>query len=379
MQQCPRLDEMLLQAMADKHHLQPALDELPTEYVGAVVALLDPEALPVERAARFVRAPQYWRRRAEARWKVCRPEEHGRDWKRLFLERHAEEAIGGFVPSKGGVTLRGLRDTLRACRPYVTRLRLEELPSHANLWELLGDFPLLSSLSVTYRAKRLAMDYDKSLYGLTDDDVSAVGTLVQNTRTLVHLALPECRLGDSQAARLCEALARNDTVTELDLSRNRLGDAACEALAGLVGGGASALQTLALADNRAHEAGAAALAAALGGSEVRALDLGMNPIGDRGAAAVASAAAAAGVERLGLASTGAGEAATAALAAALPGSQVRALDVSGNGDAFGRGGALEEAAAAAPRLVRFSAHGTAADGSEGVRRAVRLHRRGEQQ
>jgi Ran GTPase-activating protein (RanGAP) involved in mRNA processing and transport len=113
---------------------------------------------------------------------------------------------------------------------------------------------------------------------------------------LAELHLSRNRLDDAS----CEALARllaaprqragtGAALVHLDLSRNEISDAGVKALAEGLRGNAH-LADLSLRDNRIGLFGASALASALGdkGSGLRRLDMGVNEIGDEGTASLST-------------------------------------------------------------------------------------------
>jgi hypothetical protein len=103
------------------------------------------------------------------------------------------------------------------------------------------------------------------------------------------------QITDAGAAALAEVLPGSQ-VTELDLSSNQITDAGAAALAqGLPG---SQVTTLNLELNQITDAGAAALAEALPGSRITLLQLAGNQITDAGAAALAEALSGSQVEML---------------------------------------------------------------------------------
>ena len=110
-------------------------------------------------------------------------------------------------------------------------------------------------------------------------------------------ALELAQITDAGAAALAEALPGSQ-VTALGLCGNQITDAGAAALAEALPG--SQVTTLYLDDNQITDAGAAALAEALPGSQVTELDLGGNGITDVGAAALAQALPGSQVTTLGL-------------------------------------------------------------------------------
>ena len=98
------------------------------------------------------------------------------------------------------------------------------------------------------------------------------------------LAFAENKISDSGAAALADAVAKNKVLTTVDASKNQLGAGGVKALAGL-----ASLSALNLSGNPIGDAGAAAYAEAVGSeqSKIVRVQLAGCSIGDDGAAALA--------------------------------------------------------------------------------------------
>ncbi len=106
---------------------------------------------------------------------------------------------------------------------------------------------------------------------------AAVAAVFANTTTLTTLRLWKNQIGDAGA----QALATNTTLTTLNLSNNQVGDAGAQALAQKN----TTLTQLDLSNNQVGDAGAQALAT---NTTLTTLDLSENKIGDAGAQALAT-------------------------------------------------------------------------------------------
>jgi len=67
-----------------------------------------------------------------------------------------------------------------AARPYIFSLSIEELPSHLDLRILFKTIPTLARLSITYGAKHLGADYDRTLFGMTMEDAASLAKCIKN-------------------------------------------------------------------------------------------------------------------------------------------------------------------------------------------------------
>jgi Leucine-rich repeat (LRR) protein len=189
----------------------------------------------------------------------------------------------------------------------VHTLYLSELQSHLDLGDLLYDFPHLSTLDLRWGAKKVGMDFDRSLFGMSlGDSVGLAKLLGQGSGNITRLSLRENLLGDEQILLLMGGLnpsnlGANQSLTFLDLSHNKIGDIGAKRLAQLLDGGASqsasgvgdffagstVLTELNLSDNHIHSAGAVAFGAALANNRgLRRLDLSLNSLGDAGGVAL---------------------------------------------------------------------------------------------
>ena len=79
----PRLDDLVIKCLAENYDIYPALDFIPAEYVDNVIALLDPAAIELTLAAKFIKTEKFWQRLSQERWPICEPAKHGLSWKRL--------------------------------------------------------------------------------------------------------------------------------------------------------------------------------------------------------------------------------------------------------------------------------------------------------
>ncbi len=128
---------------------------------------------------------------------------------------------------------------------------------------------------------------------LGDEGVRELCIALRGHATLTCLRAPVVAAGPEAARRLGGLLRNCAALTALDVSGNALGAGVAALAAGLADGG-GALRTLRLAATGADDRGAHALAAALragaGGAGLARLDLRSNPVGDDGARALAAAA-----------------------------------------------------------------------------------------
>eukprot|EP00455_Lapot_gusevi_P050365 TRINITY_DN7286_c0_g1_i3.p1 TRINITY_DN7286_c0_g1~~TRINITY_DN7286_c0_g1_i3.p1 ORF type:complete len:422 (+),score=81.13 TRINITY_DN7286_c0_g1_i3:82-1347(+) len=292
----PRLDDLCVQVIAENYHEYPVIDKILPQYVDSVVALLDPTLISLETAAKYIESEKFWKRMCQ-KWKNCQAEHHGSSWKRLYLELNLQELLEAYTPAKDekedqpleekkSVEYENLMRDVQASKSLVHTLKIRQFLSHLDLNDLFKDFPNLSTLDLTYGAKNVGMDYDKSLFGMKLTDVMSLANLLTNTTTLTRLILSQNLLNDESIHVLMSGLSKNETLTALDLSHNKIGDLGARRLARLVEG-QNVLTSLSLADNMIHTQGAKYLGKALRvNHNLIHLDLRLNAIGDEGGKAI---------------------------------------------------------------------------------------------
>lgn len=312
----PQLRDLCIKAVAGGFQARPELDGLDDTCVQRVVDNLSLD-LPLDIAAVLIAGEGYWQRRAAARWKNCDTLPHGSSWKQLYMERNLQEAIEQFDPATGE-DLSQLRKLMAFSRRFVHCLRLQQLPSHLDLFDTMQLTP--TQLSISYNPRGLGMNYSSNSAGMRLSDCRMLARALASTETLVVLNLCNNSLDDDMARMLASGLADNISVTHLNLSHNSISDRGVRALARLLDEH-SILCSLDLSGNQLQGDSGRALARAVSHSRaLLSLNLRLNRLGDEGCAAICEAlahswAAAAG----GAAGSGAGGAGTSAGAAAAAG------------------------------------------------------------
>jgi len=288
----PRLDDLAIKALAENYHIYPALDRIPPEYVDNVVALLDPSTIDFTSAVKFITTDKFWKRFCHERWAVCDLSKHRMSYKTLYIERHLQELLEHYHPSKSQITFEKLKSQLSVASSFVSTLDIQEFLSHGDICDLFGDFENLTTLRLKYGAPKLGMDYDKALFGMQLRDAASLARLLQRTTTLSELTLSENLLLDEMLRVLCSGLAANSTIAKLDLSHNKLGDTGAQCLADVLSSPSTCITSLDLSDNVIGPEGGQALAIALTrNTSLQSLRLRLNPLGDTAGAAILRALA----------------------------------------------------------------------------------------
>eukprot|EP00163_Fabomonas_tropica_P002005 TRINITY_DN11502_c0_g1_i1.p1 TRINITY_DN11502_c0_g1~~TRINITY_DN11502_c0_g1_i1.p1 ORF type:complete len:463 (+),score=77.86 TRINITY_DN11502_c0_g1_i1:293-1681(+) len=280
----PPLTELCVQVLADNFYNNPSFLGLPPKFAAKVAALL-PIDMPLEIAARPIVDEDYWNRRSVERWRNCQVSEHGGSWKRLFFEKHFQEALETFDDSEPA--MEELSRLMNLMWESVFTIHVRQLPSHLDLGIVFNGCPYLTELRLTYGIKSIGMDYRRDLFGMRPNDAACLARALQTSKYLERLYLADNRLNDDTTRQLAVGLCSNYTLRLLDLSHNRIDDRGARALAKALGQEQCMIETLLLTDNRVHETGAQALGKALKKNKVlKSLDLRLNRIGDAGGAAV---------------------------------------------------------------------------------------------
>lgn len=140
----------------------PVLDQLPAEYVEAVIHLLDPSKISFVTAATYITDERFWRKLYLSRWSAGAaaadkqqgpPEKHGNSWKRAFVERHVNELLEAYYPSREHQNFQRLMAELEAAQPFVFSVQVQQLLPQLDLARVLGGFPHLATLDLKYGAK----------------------------------------------------------------------------------------------------------------------------------------------------------------------------------------------------------------------------------
>jgi len=156
----------------------PYIEELPTDLErSAVFKRLDLNLNLT--CALHVDDDDYWKRRALVRWPVVNITEYDNSYKRLFFEKHFEEAIEQFVPNRSDHD--ELEDVVKLVKNEVHRVKLSQLlppipeiidipdeddddeddaMDHLDLEPILKPLPKLRELDVSVRVNDVGMNFE---------------------------------------------------------------------------------------------------------------------------------------------------------------------------------------------------------------------------
>lgn len=175
--------------------------------------------LPIQITAPHIHHESYWKKACLSKWKNLRPDDHGWSWKQAYVETYIQELL----MKNTGDAEKYIPEIL-ACRNYIFFLRIDYLPTHTDLKLLFHHVPNLSEVAITYGAKHLGDKYERSMFGMRMEDAASLVECMKVAPCLIHLSLP-CNLIDDELMKmLISGLLSNKTITQLDLSHNRIGD-----------------------------------------------------------------------------------------------------------------------------------------------------------
>lgn len=118
-----------------------------------------------------------------------------------------------------------------ASRHDVFVLNITQLLSHLDMSIIFKSLQNLSHLTLTYGAKHVGMEYERSLFGMKMSDAKIFSECLRTTKSLVHLSLPSNLIDDDLISILIKGLMLNKTLIQLDLSHNRIGNSGARKIA----------------------------------------------------------------------------------------------------------------------------------------------------
>jgi hypothetical protein len=140
-------------------------------------------------------------------------------------------------------------------KDYVFRLHLHQFLGRGDIAWLFDSLHLLHSVSVTYGAREVGMQYDRTAFGMKLLDCEMMAKSLSSSQSLTSLHLHENLLDDEKIRRLSAGLKANNTLTDLDLSHNMISDRGVRSLCKFLTENVI-LTSLNLCDNRVYADGA---------------------------------------------------------------------------------------------------------------------------
>jgi hypothetical protein len=275
----PPLTALSLRIVAANFTSRPTFAGIPKKFQEKYTELL-PTNLALEITAPLIENESYWKRCALEKYENCPIAEHGLSWKQLFFEKVVEQDLENFDAANMDIDV--LKRMVQLSKDYVHKLKVRQFGSQADLSFLFDNLPHLSALSMTYGARNVGMDYERSLFGMKLTDAASLARELRKNESLTSLTL-SCNLIDDEKARtLVLGLMENHTITSLDLSHNKIADRGVRALCKLLSED-SVITTLNLCDNHVHSEGGKFIGRALQiNQSLIQLNLRLNRLGEKG-------------------------------------------------------------------------------------------------
>ncbi|XP_056621176.1 dynein regulatory complex subunit 5 isoform X2 [Triplophysa dalaica] len=159
---------------------------------------------------------------------------------------------------------------------------------HFDFGILLDKLVNLEELHVTYGVKGCGMNFEWNLFEFTFRDCECLAKALKSCKSLKVFRLRRSKVDDDKCCILVSHLLDHPSLLELDLSHNHIGERGARAVGKLLN--RSKLQKLTAYNNRIRGPGAQALAHALArNTTLTSLNLRLNRIADEGGQAVAQA------------------------------------------------------------------------------------------
>lgn len=341
------LKDKCINVVVANFHERPVTEGIPAPYMREITKRLPTDLDPVV-AAIHVFDENYWKKCCIERysWAKCQLMEHGQIWKQMFFERYLQERLEDFDPLPPKLDDKEeLLKLVQACQDYIFTLTVRELRSHIDLEEVVLLLPNLTKLDVTYGIKQCKMEYVRMMFGMKISDANYLAKCITCAMNLTTVVLTSNLIDDDLMRMLMTGLIKNDSITHLDVSHNKITNHGVRLLAKLLGGH-SVLTSLNLADNQIHAEGGRYLGRGLRTNDTLVdLNLRLNRLTDDGGRMLLEGLRSnQSLERLNMSGNGLGQESVAALVSVLgePDMLLSHIDLTCNGLSSGDVLSLEE-------------------------------------
>ena len=225
------LTELAYKEVAKNFSLYPELEGVEDENIKREIVKLTEKNFPITTIARNIDFEFYWQEKclegSEMEDMNIKREKHGNSFKQAYIETHIQQLLEKFRPS---AKLDEVIKELDAARYEVFCLIITQLQNF-NINLVFQYLPNLSYLTLTYGAKHVGMEYERPLFGMKMSDATTFKDCLRTTTSLTYLSLPGNLIDDDLIGILIKGLMLNKTITQLDLSHNKIGQSGSRKIA----------------------------------------------------------------------------------------------------------------------------------------------------
>lgn len=275
------LSSKCINVIVENFAKHPITEVIPPEQMFEITKRL-PTDLPPVIGVKYIFNENYWKRCCVDRfgWHHCQLVEHGLLWKQAYFEKLLTEKLEDFDAQTGN--LEELYELVEESMDYIFTVSFKQLPSHLDMAELCSMLPNLMKLDITYGVKKIGMNYERMMFGMKISDATNLAKLFEQTQCLSTVIMCGNMIDDDLLRVLMTGLIKNNTITHLDMSHNKITNHGARLLSKLLAEN-NLLTTLNLADNQIHTEGGRYFARGLRENDaLLELNLRLNRLGDDG-------------------------------------------------------------------------------------------------
>ena len=276
-----RLVDKCIKVIVSNFARLPVTEIIPPAQMKEITRLL-PTNIPPTVSCKYVHNEGYWKRCCVDKygWHNCNLTEHNLRWKQLFFENLLQEELENF----DSVTddFEDILQLIDACMDLIFTVKFRQFPCHYDLYEVCSLIPNFSKLDITYGVKKIGMNYERMLFGMKISDATSLAKVFEHTDTLGTVKLTGNLIDDDLLRMLMTGLIKNNTITHLDVSHNKITNHGARLLSKLLGENC-VISALNLSDNQIHSEGGRYFARGLRENDsLLSLNLKLNRLNDEG-------------------------------------------------------------------------------------------------
>lgn len=230
--QIESLCEIAVKVVAQNFTMYPELEGVTDKKVLHDIVKLTKTDLPITDTARNIDHEFYWEEKCNSETYMAniKPEQHGGSFKQAYLEKYIERLLEEFNSEKATDEL---KKKLDAVRYEIFSLKIEQL-QHLDITVVFDYLPNLAFLTLTYGAKHVGMAYERPLFGMKMSDAKLFKDCLRKTSSLCYLSLPGNLIDDDLVSILIKGLMLNKTISQIDLSHNKISNSGARKIAKFV-------------------------------------------------------------------------------------------------------------------------------------------------